>query len=121
VRIITEELTKKQKRVADALTDIESDGSLDDVCNEYGIGRDVLYEWLGNEKFREYMDMVLNGKTFSAMTEVWRSLLNQCGEGNIQAIKLYFELNGKYKGEKSAIKTEAKSMVQIIDDIPRGK
>ena len=114
-------MTKKQKKVADALTNIESNGSLDDICEEYAISRETLYQWLSEDLFRKYMDMVLNGKTFTAMTEVWRSLLNQCGEGNIQAIKLYFELNGKYKGEKGSIKAEAKSIVQIIDDIPRGK
>lgn len=113
-------LTKKQKMTADALTNISYEGTLDDICEDFSISKDTLYQWLAEEEFRSYMDLILNGKTFSAMTGVWKSLLNQCAEGNIQAIKLYFELKGKYKGEKGAAKEEEKKVIEIIDDIPKG-
>ena len=108
--------------VADALTDISYDGTLEDICLQYGITAETLYTWLAEESFRQYMDLILNGKTFSAMTGVWKSLLNQCAEGNIQAIKLYFELKGKYKNEKSLAEAQSKPpMIQIIDDIPKNE
>ena len=120
VKISIKKLTKKQKTVADALTDISYDGTLEDICCQYDITTDTLYTWLAEDIFRKYMDLILNGKTFSAMTGVWKSLLNQCAEGNIQAIKLYFELKGKYKNEKSMTVGENKpALVQIIDDIPK--
>lgn len=111
-------MTKKQKLAADALTNIGYEGTLEDICLEFDIAKETLYGWLSDERFREYMDMVLNGRTFSAMTGVWKSLLDQCGEGNIQAIKLYFELKGKYRGEKTVVSDTA---IQIIDDIPKVK
>ena len=107
---------------ADALTDISYDGTLEDICQSFNINTETLYTWLADENFRQYMDLILNGKTFSAMTGVWKSLLNQCAEGNIQAIKLYFELKGKYKNEKSLSTAENKpAMIQIIDDIPKSE
>ncbi len=108
--------------VADALTDISNDGTLEDICLQYSITADMLYTWLAEDSFRQYMDLILNGKTFSAMTGVWKSLLNQCAEGNIQAIKLYFELKGKYKNDKSLTEAQSKpAMIQIIDDIPKAE
>ena len=112
-------LTKKQKMTADALTNISYEGTLEDICQDFSISKDTLYQWLAEEEFRSYMDLILSGKTLSAMTSVWKSLLNQCAEGNIQAIKLYFELKGKYKGEKSSVKADNR-VIEIIDDIPKG-
>ncbi len=110
-------LTKKQKRMADALTNISYNETLDGICERFLISKETLYNWLSEENFRRYMDLILNGKTFSAMNSVWKSLLKQCDEGNIQAIKLYFELNGKYKGERNT--NENSNFIQIIDDIPK--
>ncbi len=104
---------------ADALTNISYEGTLEDICQDFSISKDTLYQWLAEEEFRSYMDLILSGKTLSAMTSVWKSLLNQCAEGNIQAIKLYFELKGKYKGEKSLVKADNR-VIEIIDDIPKG-
>ena len=42
---------------------------------------------------------------------IWKVLVEQCMEGNLQAIKLYFELQGRKGGEA------LEQAVQIIDDL----
>ena len=48
---------------------------------------------------------------------VWRALIKECKAGNVPAIKLYFELKGKYSQN---VKVEGLSDIIIVDDINGG-
>ena len=60
-----------------------------------------------------HTENLINRYTDGEVGSVWKALLKKCKSGDIQAIKLYFELKGKY-GDKAAQKNDAKSHGVII-------
>lgn len=89
--------TGKKMLVAKYLADPEFQGSITDLCLKVGVARSTFYDWIGNEDFRAYVDELIDRYTDSELSRVWKALMRLIDRGNIQAIKLYFELKGRYK------------------------
>ena len=89
--------TGKKLKMARMLADPEQKGSITKLCEEVGVARTTFYEWIGDDEFRAYVDELIDRYTDSELSRVWKSLMRLIDQGNIQAIKLYFELKGKYK------------------------
>lgn len=95
----SERLTAKQLQMAEMLANPESEyKTVSDMCRELGISRNTYYsKWLQDKKFTEYVDKLITRYTDSELADVWRALIKQCTAGNVNAIKLFFELKGKYR------------------------
>lgn len=50
-----------------------------------------------NENFINYMNSQVDKYTDGELADIWKALLRKCKLGDTAAIKLYFELKGKYK------------------------
>ncbi len=107
----------KQKKLAQKLLDQNFDGDFERLCSEVGIGMTVFYKWMGEAPFRKYLETMVEKRTYGEISVVWKALIDQCSKGNIPAIKLYFELKGKYKADTNVA---ALGLIQILDDIPAG-
>ena len=57
----------------------------------------LVYDWIGDDNFRSYVDELIDKYTDSELSRVWKALMKLIDKGDFQAIKLYFELKGKYK------------------------
>ena len=92
-------LNALQIKMAEMLADPESEHrTITELCGAIGVDRSTYYKyWRNNPKFREYVDDLIEKYTDSATAEVWRSLIKKCVAGDLNAIKLFFELKGKYK------------------------
>ena len=56
------------------------------------------------------MDSLISKFTSSELSTVWKALIRRCSIGDVQAIKLYFEM-------RRELSSKDESGVQIIDDI----
>lgn len=63
---------------------------------EVGVPERTFYRWMKDPRYIEYINKQLDRYTDGELVEVWKSLLNQAKRGNIQAIKLFFELKKLY-------------------------
>lgn len=90
-------LSSKQLQAAQILADPKFSGSITELCTVVDVARSTFYDWMSKEEFRDYVDKLITRYTDAALSKVWKSLLSQIEKGDTQAIKLYFELKGKYK------------------------
>lgn len=96
-RPIVLDLTAKQRQAADILTNPEWSGNISELCKEIGISRKTYYEWLEKPIFVNYLDSQIDKYSDSELMTVWKALIKKVELGDTSAIKLYFEVKGKYK------------------------
>jgi hypothetical protein len=83
-----------QIRLVEFLVNPEDRRTKEEKCNEAGVTRKTLYEWLKKPEFVDYMNSQIDKYTNSDLSEIWRAFLLQCKRGNMDAIKYYFEVKG---------------------------
>lgn len=103
-------LTVKQKKLAELLANPDFTGSITELCRECGVARSTYYKWLDKPEFTQYVDSLISKFTSSELSTVWKALIRRCSIGDVQAIKLYFEM-------RRELSSKDESGVQIIDDI----
>lgn len=109
-------LNSKQKKAAEFLIADSFDMDLTGICEKIGISINTFIQWLETDEFCGYIENLTGKAVIENFPAVWKSLLEQCKKGNVQAIKLYFELKDKYKQDTDT----AAKLVNILDDIPKG-
>lgn len=90
-------ITPKQKKAAAMLADPTFTGTISDLCEEIGVARSTFYNWMESAVFRTYVDSLIGVYTDAELSKAWKALMRLVDRGDIQAIKLFFELKGKYK------------------------
>lgn len=65
------------------------------VLAERGVGEDEFLSWLEDERFASYLYRMAERDAASKAPEVWQRLYSEATDGNIRAIKLYFDLCGR--------------------------
>lgn len=103
-------LNTKQIKLAETLANPEFRGNITELCSLCGVARSTFYKWMDHPAFRAYLDNLIHKYTDSELSTVWRALIKRCSTGDVQAIRLYFELRDKGKSDNE-------SGVQIIDDL----
>lgn len=86
------ELKPKQRKLAEALVNPENDKTVTEICAELKIPRRTYYNWLDNEDFNGYMRYLIDKYAESELAGVWKSLIDEAKDRNVNAIKLYFEM-----------------------------
>ena len=113
-----EKLNRKQMRVAEMLANPACRLTDTEIMAECDVPRTTFYRWLReNEAFILYVNGLIDRYTDAELAKVWKALIRRCEIGDTQAIKLYFELKGKYN---QSVNVSGSGVVQIINDIPRG-
>lgn len=90
-------LTPKQFKMAEALADPDASETKSELCRRFNVSRSTFYEWMKKKEFTDYVSSLIDKHTDSQLGYVWNALLNRCKSGDISAIKLLFELKGRYK------------------------
>jgi len=88
-----------QRRIAQILADPDDFDPITAKCKKAHVPRRTLYNWLADPRFLDYLQTLIDRYADSELSNVWRALIQQAKKGNVNAIKLYFELKGKYKQE----------------------
>lgn len=91
----------KKRKIAEKLTNPEFDGNITRLCDEMGVARSTLYRWYNDSDFMGYVEWLIEKYTDSELANAWRALVRKANTGNVEALKLFFELKGKYKQEIS--------------------
>lgn len=92
-------LNPKQIKAVEMLANPEFEGTITKLCSEVGVSRTTFYEWMGKAEFRAYLNRLIDRYTDGELSKVWHALLRNIEKGDTQAIKLYFELKGRYRQE----------------------
>ena len=92
-------LSPKQKKMLQLLEDPsscrETEDSPEALCRAAGVELADFYSWLRLPPFRQAMEHRLEGYIHGELGRVWKILMDLVEQGNIQAIKLYFDLRGR--------------------------
>ena len=88
---------RKKKMLAERLADPEFTGTIGELCKEVGIARSTFYKWTDDPAYRRYLQELIDKYTDSELAAMWKALISKGISGDVAAMKLYFELKGKYK------------------------
>lgn len=105
-------LTSKQRKAVEMLVNPEFNGSITDLCQRLNVARSTFYRWRDDPTFCYCLDAEIDKYTDGELAAVWKSLIRKCLEGNVQALRLFFELKGKFDQNN-----QQDGGVQIIDDV----
>ncbi len=90
----------KQIKMAELLVNPDDKRSKEAKCAEVDIAFSTLWKWMKDERFVNYVNSQIDKYTNGEVAEAWKALLRQVRRGNIQAIKLFFEMKGLYTERK---------------------
>lgn len=103
-------LKGKKLKMAEMLANPEFTGTNKELYETVGISHDTFYKWIKEDAVIAYTESLINKYTDGELGAVWKALLRKCRSGDIQAIKLYFELKGRY-GNKAVTKDETEDII----------
>ncbi|SCJ39083.1 Uncharacterised protein [Anaerotruncus sp. 2789STDY5834896] len=89
-------LSPKQRQAAEMLANPDFTGTVTDLCKTIDISRTTFYRWMDRQAFRGYLNELIDKFTDSELSSIWKALVRKCCGGDTQAIRLFFELKGKY-------------------------
>ena len=95
-------LKPKQIRMAQKLADPGFTGTITELCDGIGVARTTFYDWMGQEKFREYLADLIDKFADSELATVWKALIKKCSAGDVQAMRLYFEVRERSAGGRAS-------------------
>jgi len=72
-----------------------------DKMKEVGVPQRTFYKWMKDKRFINYINSQITQYTDGELSEVWKALINQCKRGNIQAMKLFFEMKELHPSTKA--------------------
>ena len=102
----------KKRRIAEEITSPEFDGNISELCRKQNISRQTYYRWLDDMDFRGYCEWLIGKYTDSELANMWRNVIKAGNNGDVTAMKLYFELTGRFKQQ-----IDISGGVVIVDDI----
>ena len=95
-------LKPKQIRMAQKLADPGFTGTITELCDGIGVARTTFYDWMGQEKFREYLADLIDKFADSELATVWKALIKKCSAGDVQAMRLYFDVRERSVGGRAS-------------------
>ncbi len=88
----TFKLSPKMKRCAESLTSPDFDGNISKLCEELKIARSTFYRWYDKDDFKQYINFLIEKYTESELSNIWMAIIESAKKGNLQALKLFFDL-----------------------------
>ncbi|MEK3853436.1 phBC6A51 family helix-turn-helix protein [Cytobacillus sp. FSL H8-0458] len=93
-------LNGKQIEVAQILADPSETRTIKAICEDIELPRRTFYNWVGKKEFVEFVNSLIDKYTDAELAGVWGALARKARTGDTHAMKLFFELKGKYKEVK---------------------
>lgn len=95
-----------------------------DMATKLGVSRPTLYKYLDRKDVQDYIKELVNFYTDGEIGNIWKAHIRECKRGNIQAIKLFYEMKQMYVPPQQVIDLKTKdatATINIISNIPRPK
>lgn len=105
-------LKPKQKKLAEMLCNPDIDMTITEICKTVGVSRQTFYNWQKEMSFNLYVEFLIDSFTDSELASAWKALVKKMKTGNVEALKLFFEMKGKYKSQ-----VEASLSVRNLEDL----
>jgi len=86
----------EQIRCVQVLLNPDCDKKKCERLSEAGIPTSTFYHWMQDDNFVAYLNERVANMTDKAYSDVWKSLVQKARDGDIQAIKLFFEMRHEY-------------------------
>ena len=83
-------ITEKQAAVAYAM--VRGGKPVAEILADNGVDEEEFTSWVRMGRFSEYASSLASGFAQADAPYIWNSLLESAKEGNMQAIKLYFDI-----------------------------
>lgn len=93
-------LTGKQIEIAQILADPSETRTIKAICESIELPRRTFYNWMGKKEFVDFVNSLVDKYTDAELAGVWKALARKASSGDTQAMKLFFEMKGKYKETK---------------------
>lgn len=77
---------------AELLANPDFSGTKSDIAEKAGVSSSTLYRWLRNPDFVALVNSLVMQYADAELSMVWKSFCKRIQEGDMQAIKLYFDL-----------------------------
>lgn len=90
----------KQVKVIGLLLDMENCFSKSEVCKRARVSPKTLGSWFEDTNFLAFFNVQIALLVKGAVGDVWHALIRKASAGDVPAMKLFFELTGKYKERK---------------------
>ena len=107
----------KKRKVAEELASPDFDGNITRLCERHNIARSTLYRWYDDMGFNGYVSYLITKYSDSELANAWRALVKKMKTGNVEALKLFFELKGLYK-QQVKVSGDAVVFISGEEDIP---
>ena len=108
-------LKPKQRKLANALCNPDNNMSITKLCEEFKISRQTFYNWQSDSDFKGYVEWLLSNFTDSALPRAWKEVIKKVEAGNMDAIRMLFEIKGVYQNEIS-LKGSGVTIINNIGD-----
>ena len=95
--LIRNNITEEQRLVAEECLRFENRGDIVAICAIRNISQDELLEWLAQPAFVDYLETKQKQREDLYGVLIHNSLMMQCLAGDVRAMRLYYELQGKLK------------------------
>lgn len=90
-------LTGKQIEIAKILADPSDTRTITKMCEDENVPRRTFYNWMGRKEFVDFVNGLIEKYTDAELSKVWGALVRKAATGDTHAMKLFFELKGRYK------------------------
>ena len=84
-----------QRKAAEALVDPDDMRSVKELCDDLKISRTTFYNWQKQVEFTGYVKVLIESLTTSIVPKAWKQIAKKIDEGNMEAIRMVFELKGQ--------------------------
>ena len=91
-----ERLTAKQESYAERLADPKEQRSQAEIAEDLGVTRKTLYEWRKHPLFWPRVREIIDEHSDSSLAKVWNALIFKAVRGDVQAMKLFFQMRGEF-------------------------
>ncbi|HBS60873.1 MAG TPA: hypothetical protein DEA44_16625, partial [Firmicutes bacterium] len=103
--------------MAEMLANPEDKRTKTEKIKAAGLTERTFYRWMKDDRYIAYVNSRVDQFTSAALPGAWNALIRQCNMGNIQAIKLLFEmkrmvpaLNDKLDIERQRLEIERQKL-----------
>ena len=93
-----------------------------EMCNVLHMDKRTLDKYLARADVKDYIRALVQHYTDIEMSGVWKSLVKTAKKGNVNAMKLFFEMKREYVPPNQVTQLEMKNAtanINIVTNIPR--
>jgi hypothetical protein len=110
-------LTDKQLATAMCILNVADTRSIQEKLRTLGVPEATYYGWTKSKVFQEFMETQMEDMFGDAMPLAHRALISKVVNGDMRAIKLFYELTGRYKSQENETVQNVKILVLRLIEI----